>query len=118
MKTIDEMIEVMKAYKEGKTIECRMFGYDDWEEAVDVEWNWVLSDYRVKPEPKYVPYDSVDEVEKDKWIMRKGSNRIDKITSIDREDNTVFFDIWEDLQNLFENYTYEDGTPCGKLVND
>lgn len=120
MKSIDEMCAVMQAFKEGKTIEFkdnRSVG-NEWKRGVKPTWDWNYFDYRVKPEPKYVPYDSVTEVEKDKWIMRKGSNIIDKITSIDREDNTVYYGVWEDLQHLFEKYTYEDGTPCGKLVEE
>ena len=116
MKTIDEMCAVMQAFKDGKKIEFMCNG--KWEGTNKPLWNWDSLNYRVKPEPKYVPYDTVDEVEKDKWIMKKGSNCIDKITSIDRRDNTVYFNGWENLQHLFEKYTYEDGTPCGKLVEE
>lgn len=118
MKTIDEMIEVMQAYKDGKTIEFTDFYYDDnWKEIDSPYWNWRLFDYRVKPEPKYVPYDSVDEVEKDKWIKSKATGFLYRICSI--KEDMIYFELGsDDTKELFDLFTYEDGTPCGKLVSE
>lgn len=118
---IDEMIAVMQAYKEGKTIECRMFCYDDWKEADDVQWNWVLYDYRVKPESKYVPYDSVSEIDRSKWVREKEyPSALRAINMINTTPNEVHISGygWHTLEEFFETYEYEDGTPCGKLVVD
>ena len=55
MKTIDEMIEVMVAAKDGKTIQARRHGRCAdamWVDAPVVGWNWGDFDYRVKPEPR------------------------------------------------------------------
>lgn len=118
MKSIDEMCAVMQAYKEGKKIEyvSKSSVTNIWRDEPKPIWDWDGFDYRVKEEPHYVPYDSVTEVEKDKWVMKKGSKRIHKITSIDYIDDTVFICEWENMQRLFDEYTYEDGTPCGKLI--
>lgn len=73
-KTVKEMIEVMQAYADGKKIE---FGSDNpiastkWKEAVNPTWDWDNFDYRVKPEPHYVPYDSVDEADREKMVRQK-----------------------------------------------
>lgn len=122
MKTVDEMIEVMKAYKEGKPIEFRgkAPGYQTWKAADEPIWDWDSLDYRVKPEPEYVPYDSVLEVDRDKWVKKKGSSVLSKITALDLDDAVcvrVEYD-WVSLKDLFEHYTYEDGTPCGKKVQE
>lgn len=122
MKSIDEMCAVMQAYKEGKTIEYRMSDCDDdWCKIDNIHWDWHCFDYRVKPEPKYVPYDSVSEVDRNKWVREKVfPSKLKAITMIDTSNNRVFITAtgWLILGEFFEYYEYEDGTPCGKLVSE
>lgn len=77
-------------------------------------------DYRVKPEPHYVPYDSVLEVERDKWIRAKSDTstlfRISKIRL--KENEVVFTNCRWNLRELFEDFEYEDGSPYGKKVDE
>ena len=51
MQTIDNMVAVMTAAKEGKTIQSRY--HDDinagWVNTTSPLWNWAKFDYRVKP---------------------------------------------------------------------
>lgn len=50
--THDEMIAVIQAHKEGKTIEACAIGYTNWRVTADPPtWNFYAMDYRVKPEP-------------------------------------------------------------------
>jgi len=69
MKTLDEMIAVMQAAKEGKTIECRIsnaHALSHWYEEKNPWWNWKEFDYRVKPgEPRrvWISYDFEDAIE-------------------------------------------------------
>lgn len=70
MMTIDEMLAVLQAHKEGKVIEYRTSGYDaGWHEITGVyEWNFGDYDYRVKPLTK--PSINWDYVHPDyKWMM-------------------------------------------------
>lgn len=80
MKTIEEMIAVMKAFIEGKKIEYVSVIANEkiWNLTENPLWNWAIKDYRVKPEPHYVPYDSVVEVDRDKWVRRKDIFVVDK----------------------------------------
>lgn len=123
MKTIDEMCAVMQAFKDGKKIECKFsrLDGDTWDETVKPHWNWEQLDYRVKPEPKYVPYDSVNEVDRSKWVKRKDIPSVLRaIIMMDTIKDAVYitrFD-WVTLKEFFENYEYEDDTPCGKLVSE
>lgn len=76
MMTVDQMIEVLNAYKAGKKIQFRQYGSLLWEDCINNEprWNWTYYDYRVKPEPKVIwvneydgymyGYDSKDEAMK------------------------------------------------------
>lgn len=117
MKSIDEMIAVMQAYKDGKTIEELYYMDTEWKVVEKPLWNFNNYDYRVKSEPKYVPYDSVDEVEKDKWIKSKATGFLYRIYSI--KEDMIYFELGsDDTKELFDLFTYEDGTPCGKLVVD
>ena len=53
--TTKEMIAVMQAFEEGKTIEYNAkWGSDagKWDEIDDPVWDWHACNYRVKPEPK------------------------------------------------------------------
>jgi len=58
-KTIDEMIAVMEAARDGKTIERLRIGNDrdenNWLTCIvePFDWNWAEYDYRVKFEPKF-----------------------------------------------------------------
>jgi len=60
MKTIDEMLAVMQAAKEGKEIQKRYLYpsvsmTNEWVDFHIPDWNWGIYDYRVKPvEPKRV----------------------------------------------------------------
>jgi hypothetical protein len=55
--THDEMIAVIQAHKEGKTIQCRCsleYGGPHWQDCVDPKFNFAHGNYRVKPEPREV----------------------------------------------------------------
>lgn len=120
MKTIDEMCAVMQAYKEGKTIEyISPDDNDAWREIDNPHWDWCSLDYRVKPGHKYVPYDSVSEIDRGKWVRNKNHQHILKtISMVDSKNNRVYFEEchWFTLKEFFEIYEYEDGAPCGKVV--
>lgn len=120
MKTTEEMIEVMQAYVDGKKIECKCTNMPcaGWFTTEKPAWGWSFNDYRVKPEPHYVPYDSVMEVDRDKWVNLKGSNILRRIEQIESTRNNVCVGRWMTLADLFENFVYEDGSPCGKLVEE
>lgn len=50
-----EMIAVMQAYDEGKTIQVRFADYEsDWGPCPKPIWNWNDFEYRIKPEPRYL----------------------------------------------------------------
>ncbi len=51
MKTIEEKIEIYRAYLNGKQIEFTVIGKDYWKNAAVIPaFNWEEYDYRVKPE--------------------------------------------------------------------
>lgn len=51
--TLDEMIAVMQAAKEGRDIQYRPRNRPaEWSNACGSLWNWVSCEYRVKTEPR------------------------------------------------------------------
>ena len=124
MKTTKEMIEGMQAYDRGEQIEI-MNKFGEWIYIDKPIWNWVIFDYRVKPKPKYVPFDTAEEF---LTAQRKHSFSVNKIGSgrhyayingkcevrlvnVATKKSFIF-----SLKGLFLSCKFEDGTPCGKEV--
>ena len=63
-----EFYPIMQAFAEGRIIECRtkpifIEGSDvpnDWTEMTEIEF-WNNTEYRIKPEPKYRPFENAKE---------------------------------------------------------
>ncbi len=128
------MIEVMQAYERGEQIE---FCYNDenikvWENTNgEPLWNLGDTDYRVKPEQKYVPFGTAEEFLQRKGNTAKGVISIDNDGALKTHDLSITLDgmVYEhgedqwsctylgDLEDLLlENYQFADGTPCGKDI--
>ena len=62
MKTIQEMVDIMQAYQEGKQIQIYDKMHKQWiDQENEPNWNWGLHDYRIKPELKFIPFESTEE---------------------------------------------------------
>ena len=129
MKTTKEMIEVMKAFEEGKKIEFAIRNSNSWSIADSPSWNWWCNDYRVKADPVYRPYKDIEEMIDDVcnrfsvkrtrlggpfiWVKDKDMKIKRLISGYDQRDNTVLLVTWTTLKDMFNNYTYLDGSPYG-----
>ena len=128
MKSTKEMIEVMQAYENGEQIE---FCYTDevikvWEDTNGKPlWNLGDTDYRVKPKPKYVPFETAEEFitaqrKKGRFIIDKKSgtkyNIFINASNIVYLTNIYSFSFFGTLQKIFDEFTFTDGTPCGKEI--
>lgn len=132
---IDYQISVMQAFKEGKRIECKLKfeSGKDWETVETPYWDWIRSDYRVKEEPKYVPYENTEELIKDFckrsrakrspmgepfiWVKSKTHKSKCLITEY-RNDHVELQTCDYSLKEMFKCFTYLDGSPCGKKVEE
>ena len=125
MKTTKEMIDVMQAYERGERIEC-LNEFGEWENYGSPTWDWSHKDYRVKPKPKYVPFETAVEFleayrKHGEFIENKESGEkmnayVDKngIVILSTALNCTY--TFESLRTLFGCYKFSDGTPCGKEV--
>src|SRR5690625_4566251 len=103
------------AFAEGKTIQSkRPDEPDKWQDDHYPLWNDPNIRFRVKPEPKYIPFTFEDREElRGKWIRRKGINDELVIYNISEEGVNAY--TWKEALEAIE---FLDGTPFGKLVED
>ena len=112
-----ELIPIMQAFADGKTIE--FFKQGEWMELNDPDFMWSAYKYRIKPEPKYRPFITKEEcwTEMHKhhdfgWVLRSGVylhilSLYKDALYIQEENDAIYFD------NAFNELTFTDGTPFG-----
>ena len=122
---VSEQIAIMKAYEDGKTIEQKRFDRTEWESILYAEnfpFDFLMNEYRIKPECKYRPYKSVEEAfnEAEKhgfWLKHKLSGRICFLTSFLEERNTIYINSRATVCGLDDYVWLDDGSPCGVKIN-
>ena len=105
--------DVIEAQKEGKQIQSRRCDEKEWKDCVNPSY---LDDYeyRAKPEPEYVPFDFSD-AEKliGKIVRNKHIQEIKMIVGL-TDTGIVLSRQWYHFQSVLDDYTFLDGSPCGK----
>ena len=126
---IKRRAELYSALAEGKTIQIlNMEG--NWVDVEVKKLNYIPETlkFRIKPEPKYRPFESQEECWNEMlkhqpfgWAKSKKSERHFSIGSVlwDNDFNDVFvtfaFDgmLGRSSKSVFEDFTFDDGTPFG-----
>ena len=118
---VKELLPFLIAFAEGKTVQV-MTSPEYWEDLCsNPNWDKNPMHYRIKPEPRYVPYKTQEEaIEnlKGKWLIRKSSNSLCIVAGICK--TCVYIGNQsgtQSFENLLNDYTFEDGTRCGKLIS-
>lgn len=124
--TISEMRNIIDALEKGRKVQFQQIGTkDEWREYNGNTPNFFSFRYRIKPdEPKkeWYPFNSVDEFLQAAggltaiWLKRKADNQMILVTSIDNSDSSDPIRLtssWVSLSDIFEHFTFADGTPCG-----
>jgi hypothetical protein len=123
-KEAKELLPVIQAFAEGKTIEVRV-GNDSWVKTDEVYGGRNNDyDYRIKPEPKYRPFKDAEEcwAEMQKhqpfgWLYNKPNNQYYYITTLDNYGivTTPFDEVYYEKYTDFikRKTTFADGTPFG-----
>ena len=122
-----ELLPIIQAYAEGKTIEYSYDG-EHWERNDAPVWDCDVM-FRIKPQPKYRPFKNQEECweemlkhqlfgwVKDEYkyvhIVCVHKNKIE--FSPDEDDNGTLFTSTMDFTSVYEKggYTFADGTPFG-----
>lgn len=124
-----ELLPIIQAFVEGKTIEFRERGCTLWAESISPIFNFAIFEYRIKPEPKYRPFANTDECWQEMqkhqpfgWVKKTCGNcnflHIMELYSTGIVINNV--DNFGCFKNLIKTYnvafvetTFADGTPFG-----
>ena len=123
---VSEKIAIIKAYEDGKTIEQKRFDRTEWESIVYVEdfpFDFVMNEYRIKPECKYRPYKSVEEAfqaAKKHGFFVKCKNKESLCTIYDFGCGIcgdVYINGCDALKFLNDFVWLDDGSPCGVKIN-
>lgn len=121
---VSEQIAIMKAYENGKIIEQKRFDRNEWEIIVYAEnfpFDFVMNEYRIKPEYNYRPYKSVEEAFNDAkkhgfWLKHKLSGRICFLTNFLEERNTIYINSRATVCGLDDYVWLDDGSHCGVKI--
>ena len=121
-----ELLPIMQAFAEGKTIEYRESG-GAWKVARTPTWSSCLF-YRIKPEPRYRPFKTQEECWNEMlkhqpfgWLKSKKNGRFHCIGEVLWSDEfkivTIALSTSESLSrssdSVFDEYTFADCTPFG-----
>ena len=119
---VKELLPIIKAYAEGKTIQY-YYGDADWidigpDEAVDFSDN--PSHYRIKPESKYRPFANKEECWKEMqkhqpfgWIKSNVDKHLYSILAITNNGCVLIDRSIISFQHFYKYNTFADGTPFG-----
>ena len=111
MKTLKEKIAVMQAFADGREIEYYYPSTEKWYKTKDPVWDWNTNDYRVKESPEYIPFTFEDaEFLIGKAVKSRDEKWIEILTWASENGTS---DIT--YETLLDEYTFLDGSPCGKL---
>ena len=121
-----ELLPIMQAFAEGKTIEYRESG-GAWKVARTPTWSSCLF-YRIKPEPRYRPFKTQEECLQEmlnhppfRWLKSKKDGRLRCIGEVSWSDEfeTVHIalstseSLSRSANSMFDEYTFADCTPFG-----
>ena len=126
-----EFYTILQAYAEGSVIECRtkpsaVKGTDipnDWTEMKEIEF-WNNTEYRVKPEPKYRPFENAEECWQEMqkhqpfgWVkstLFKDFDLVQRVTTLYVEINREIID----YKDALDKFTFADGNNFGVKVEE
>ena len=110
-------LDVIAAFANGKTIEHKSIGAGCWD--IDENPSFAFPhQYRIKPQPKLVPFTFEDNLLfRDRWVVFNKTGSIWRIEGVVR--NGVYINGFRyPYVLLFQEYKFDDGSPCGKYVEE
>ena len=123
---VSEQIAIIKAFEDGKTIEVKRYDETKWESIDNInnyQFNFAEYEYRIKPVPKYRPYESVDEAfnEAEKhgfWVKSKDKHSLFFIDSFEAAGNGDIYIGHCHVGAFIEKFVwFDDCSPCGVKIN-
>ena len=113
-----ELLPIIQAFAEGKTIQYRHKGRSTWYDLDSGQFNCDMYYYRIKPEPKYRPFKTKEECWQEMhkhpdfgWV----TDGYYKSTISVKSDSIVvtISSLEYDFGKAYIHFTFADGTPFG-----
>jgi hypothetical protein len=106
--------EVILAFLEGKEVQMNCYG--EWSDIKDVSFD-EKTDYRIKPQPKLIPFDFSDaEMLIGRAVRSKDGSMVGLITKVGVGAELKISEGSYYYAELLSRFTFLDGEPCGKEV--
>jgi hypothetical protein len=124
-----EFYPILKAFAEGKVIECRTKPGtinnsvpNEWTEMKEIDfWNGI--EYRIKPEPKYRPFANAEECWEEMlkhqpfgWVKTK--DKVIRLCMSGLNQKGAFTQVGHEYDEAFDEFIFADGTPFGIKVEE
>ena len=117
-KNVKELLPIIKAFAEGKQIQ--FFNGGAWIDMEYPNFSEEPSLYRIKPEPKYKPFKSVEECLKEMqkhqpfgWVKSKINLSLYHIDIIGYNNLIHVDNAYRGLEAIFQTFEFTDGSPFG-----
>ena len=123
---VSEQIAIIKAYEDGKSIERRAFFTSEWKSIDNInnyQFNFSEYEYRIKPVPKYRPYESVEEAfaeakKHEFWMQNVDRMYLRFIDGFHINKNSDIFICDYCVDDILDMFVWaDDGSPCGVKIN-
>lgn len=122
---VSEQIAIMKAYEDGKTIEKKGHDYTEWQSIEYIEdypFDFFCEQYRIATEPKYRPYESVEEAFNEAkkhgfWVKSKNKESLCTICDFGVGICGDLYLNGDDALKFLNDFVWhDDGSPCGVKI--
>lgn len=110
-----DLLPIIQAFVKGKTIEFRERGCTLWTESISPIFNFAIFEYRIKPKPKYRPFNDAEECWQEMkthepfgWLKDKKTKEYELLRRVAPKDGVI-----DQYTCVYERCVFSDGTPFG-----
>ena len=114
------ILPIIEAFSKGELIELKYHDSDLWEETNTLDVDSDICIYRIKPKPKLVPFTFEDnKLFRDKWIYSKINEFPGVLRILSYNNSNIHVEFRAiGYSSLLRDCEFEDGSPCGKYINE
>lgn len=123
-----ELLPIIQAFSEGRTIEFKDKRFKDkWDEMSEFpDFSFNSFEFRIKPKLKYRPFKDIEECWQEMqkhqpfgWLKDKNDGHLTLITVVDNDKMMALNGrVGWDFLSMMNNYVFADGTPFGVKVEE
>ena len=122
---VKSVMNIIQAFADGKTIQAIDPYDDEWCNQTKLNFEALFEgQYRIKPEPKYRPFNSAEECWQEMlkhqpfgWVKSKKDGYYSFITMLNYRFRLNGYDGWR-FDDVINKFTFADGTPFGVKVEE